>query len=99
MPRKLLPEEQKNLDDCLIEEARDGDVKTVQTLLASGADIHAQDDLALCWAAEKGRTSAVQMLLTAGANVHEQDGRCAMLPIMAIQRSCRFCSRTAPMCM
>ena len=41
--------------------------------LASGADVHAQDDAALRCASRNGHLAVVQTLLTAGANVHAKD--------------------------
>ena len=61
-PQKLSPEEQKKLDKRLIEAADLGDTKAVQTLLADGADVHAGDDDALCWAVWFGHTETVQIL-------------------------------------
>jgi ankyrin repeat protein len=75
----MTPREQENLDSRLIEAVYRGDTKTVQTLLvqtllASGADVHAQDDWALRWAAYDGQTETVQTLLASGANVHANNG-------------------------
>ena len=39
-------------------------------LLAGGADVHALDDAALCFAAEGGHTEIVKLLLENGADVH-----------------------------
>ena len=38
-----------------------------------GADIHAQDDDALCWASEFGHTEIVKLLLDRGADIHAQN--------------------------
>ena len=70
----MTPDEQQDLDNRLI--AADGhhDIKTVQALLAAGADVHAQNDLALRWsAAWNGHTETVKVLLAAGADVHAED--------------------------
>src|ERR1039457_1743237 len=69
-PKKLSPEEQTNLDRCLISAARDGDTETVQTLLTAGAHVHAQNDYALRRAAWNGHTETVKTLLAASADVH-----------------------------
>ena len=45
----------------------------VRVLLKAGADVHADDDYALRWAAEKGHTQTVQILLANGANIHAKD--------------------------
>jgi ankyrin repeat protein len=55
----------------------DGALKTVETLLASGADVNAKtaDDLsALASAAYDGKTQIVALLLAKGANVNIKDG-------------------------
>jgi Ankyrin repeats (3 copies) len=72
-PKKLSPDEQKNLDECLIQAAWNGKMETVKTLLAADADVHAWSDLALRGASGNGRTDTVQALLAAGANVHVGD--------------------------
>jgi ankyrin repeat protein len=72
-PQERSAEEQSDLDSRLIGAADRGDTKAVQTLLASGGDEHAKDDLALRLAAENGYTEIVQALLAAGADVHAQD--------------------------
>ena len=45
-------------------------VKLSEAFLKAGADVHAQDDYALRWAAELGHTRVVGLLLKAGADVH-----------------------------
>jgi hypothetical protein len=72
-PRKLSPDEQSDLDRRLIDAAIDGHTKTVQTLLANGADVHARNNLALYWAAMCGHTETVEALLANGADVHAQE--------------------------
>ena len=61
------------LNDQLIEAAENGHTDTVALLLDRGADVHADDDYALHWAALKGRTETVALLLDRGANVHAYD--------------------------
>jgi hypothetical protein len=73
MTQELSEKEQKHPDDHLLNAASIGDTRTVRLLLASGADEHAKDDLALRLAAENGYTEIVQALLAAGADVHAQD--------------------------
>jgi hypothetical protein len=46
------------------------DGKTVKMLVDAGADVHANDDFALRYAAENGLTAIVKVLLDAGADVH-----------------------------
>lgn len=42
----------------------------VAAILDSGlADVHADDDYALCWACKRGSFDVVQLLLTRGANL------------------------------
>lgn len=53
--------------------ARDGDLPTVQALVAQGADVNAVDangSTALHFAADRGRTEVVRFLLDRGANVN-----------------------------
>ena|ERR1022692_1754630 len=66
----MTPGEQENLDNRLT--AADGhhDIKTVQALLAAGADVHAWNDHALLWAAVRGHTEMVKVLNAAGGEVH-----------------------------
>jgi ankyrin repeat protein len=71
--QKLSPDKQKDLDHCLIDAVDHGNTQTVRTLLAAGADVHAQDDEALRWAAEGGRAETVNLLLASGANVHARN--------------------------
>ncbi len=46
------------------------DVELTRALFDAGADVHANNDCALRWAAERGHTEAVKLLLNAGADVH-----------------------------
>jgi hypothetical protein len=70
---KLSPDEQTGLDDRLLDAAVQGDADAVRILLATGANVHAQDDRALDWAARDGHTETVKALLAAGANVRSGD--------------------------
>jgi hypothetical protein len=72
-PNQLSPDEQRNLDNRLRDAAADGRTETVRVLLASGADVHAKNDLALRWAAYHGQTETVKVLLASGADVHAGD--------------------------
>ena len=60
----------KQIDEELIEYARNGDLQKVQLLLDKGADIHANDDEALRWASSNGHLEVVRLLLSNGANIH-----------------------------
>ncbi|KAH9266022.1 hypothetical protein BASA84_001289 [Batrachochytrium salamandrivorans] len=54
--------------------AKYGHEECVRLLLAHSADVHADDDYALCWAARHGYTLIVQILLeAAGADIHSND--------------------------
>jgi hypothetical protein len=66
----LSEDEQRDLDDRLIDSAKYGTTEMVQTLLTAGADVHAGDDWALRLAASNGHTETVQVLLAADADVH-----------------------------
>ena len=43
----------------------------MKLLLEKGANVHADDDLALRWASEFGHHAVVKLLLEKGANVHK----------------------------
>ncbi len=58
-----------NLDDLMIEAAKEGDIKTVREALKLGADVHADDDSALVEAAKNGHMNVVKLLLKYGADV------------------------------
>ncbi len=64
------PALQGQKDRCLWEAAFDGGIETVERLLSSGADVHADNDGALRIAALRGHTGVVKALLQAGADVH-----------------------------
>ena len=46
----------------------------MKALLEAGADVHAGNDLALCWASMSGCTETVKLLLGTGADVHAGSG-------------------------
>ena len=48
--------------ELLINAAKLGKAEMVAFLLDQGADIHAGEDVALCWAAERGHTETVALL-------------------------------------
>ncbi len=61
---------------ALMAAARDGDSKTIQTLLDNGADIHAQDNFSmtpLMAAALMWQSQAIQALMDNKADIHAQD--------------------------
>jgi len=62
-------------DANLIEACRDGNLARARSALADGADIHANDDAALDWAAFNGHAEIVGLLLVAGADVHAHHDR------------------------
>ena len=47
--------------------------KVIRELIAAGADVHANDDAALRWAAGRGHEEIVKLLIAAGADVHADD--------------------------
>lgn len=60
-----------NLGDQMNEAAKKGDIKTIDTLLAKGADIDGDDyGCPLAWAAYGNQYEAVQHLLIKGAYLH-----------------------------
>ena len=58
-----------SLKDC----CEEGSLICVKWLLANGANVHAQDDLALRYASQKGHFEVVKLLLDAGADIHTDD--------------------------
>jgi len=46
---------------------------TIKMLVKQGANIHAYDDYALCWASENGHLNVVKYLVKQGANIHAGD--------------------------
>ena len=61
------------LDKDLIEASKEGDLTKVKELIENGADIHAQNDRALCWSALNGHLEVVRLLLENGADIHADD--------------------------
>jgi len=49
------------------------DLQVIKELVEEGADIHANDDLALRWAAENGHLDVVKFLVKEGADIHVFD--------------------------
>ena len=49
------------------------DTKTWNWLIEHGADIHAENDDALCWAVENGHLNVVKCLVEHGANIHTRN--------------------------
>jgi len=52
---------------------RVGDIDGVKAALAADVDAHANDDLALRWAAANGHAEIISLLLAADANIHAND--------------------------
>lgn len=85
--QKLSADEQRDLDGRLEEAARTGQTETVRMLLASGADIHATHDFALCHAAWNGYTQTVGLFSRRAAMcMHGAMRRCAGPPSTAMWR-------------
>jgi len=61
--------------DVLAEAATYGQAKIVNLLLATGADVHSDDDAALYCAAFGGYAEVVRILIAAGADVHAGKNR------------------------
>ena len=88
-------EQQRKLDESLLEASAKGDVEAVKTLLKQGASVSGVDRLretALHKAARKGHTEVVKALLEAKANPNAKDLRvkhqCMRLQNQAIFRVC-----------
>ena len=75
-------------NELLISAAAKGNGFEVQEALALGADIHANNDMALRWTAYNGHTGTVALLLDRGADIHANDDGALRL---AVERghSCR----------
>ena len=71
--RKNIGTEHEWLKCGLVGSSMRGDVNRVNVLLDSGADIHAQEDYALRWAAKRGHLEVVKLLLDRGAGIHAQN--------------------------
>ena len=46
------------------------DIDGIKALIENGADVHAENDYALCWASGNGHLRIVELLLENGADVH-----------------------------
>ena len=66
MDRKL--ENQSGMDQRLIYASREGDINAVKILIESGADVHADNEAALRWAAHNDHAEIVGLLLKTGAD-------------------------------
>jgi len=62
-----------NIDQMFIKAASIGDIDKVGKALASGADIHAEDDNAIRLAAQFGWRKTVALLLDRGADIHAEN--------------------------
>ena len=60
-------------NEKLIDASKTGDLSSVKYLIEMGADVHADDDYALRWAAEYGHLDVVRYLIERGADVHAGD--------------------------
>jgi len=58
------------MNDKLISACEIGDLPKVKSLIKKGANIHAENDAALCWSAENGHLEVVKFLVQNGANIH-----------------------------
>ena len=65
--------EELSPDQLLFTSSRIGFLPGVKRALERGADVHAQNDLALHWASVNGHKDTVEVLLKARANAHTQD--------------------------
>jgi hypothetical protein len=72
-PKPRSPDDQRMLNDRLIDAAKEGDTKEVLALLTAGANVHAGNDRALCLAAYYGNAETARVLLEAGSNVRASD--------------------------
>jgi ankyrin repeat protein len=63
----------RRIDEDFLSDGLNGRKEVVQLLLNAGADVHAEDDLAIRLASVRGHTEVVQLLLNAGADVHARN--------------------------
>ena len=66
----------EDLNETLLNAAKEGQTETVQALIAKGADVNAKEKngwTALIRAAKKGHIDIVKALLEAGADVNAKD--------------------------
>jgi len=56
-----------------IETAENGHSEIVKLLIESGANIHADNDYAVRWAAKNGHSEIVKLLIESGANIHTKN--------------------------
>ena len=61
------------MDNKLWRAARLGKFNIVEILLAAGADVHANNNSALRWAAIEGHADVVELLLEYGADIHAEN--------------------------
>jgi len=61
------------LNNILLKFSQFGQLSVVKEAIRQGANVHAKDDLALCWAAEYGHLDIVKFLLKNGADIHACD--------------------------
>jgi len=59
------------IDKLFIEMIDDNNIEMVKVCLKHGADVHADDDRALRWAAHYGYTEIVKLLLDHGADINK----------------------------
>ena len=72
------PSQGSHAGDALMRAAADGDLATVRTLLAAGAELETRNGAgrtALMLAAQGGHTAVVQALSAAGADIDGRDAR------------------------
>jgi ankyrin repeat protein len=62
-----------NLNRLFIEASKLGILPVVRQLVEAGANVRADNDYALRWAAEKGHLETVKYLVSVGANVRARD--------------------------
>ena len=61
------------IEDQLIEASIDGDLDKVKYLVENGADVHADNDYALCLSAENGHFDIVKYLVENGTDIHAKN--------------------------
>ena len=71
--RNCKPNWAEEMDEDLIDASQYGNLDRVRSLLDRGADIHAEDDIALRDASSNGHLEVVRLLLDRGADIHAVD--------------------------
>jgi ankyrin repeat protein len=79
--KQYLLNENKDLDQQLIDASTNGNLDFVKQLIDQGADIHVRNDWALRAASSKGRLDVVKYLVSKGADIHAENDESLYLAV------------------